>query len=138
MRGINLLILSCFLFLLRMEGVAQFRNNNWVFGDSIGINFDNGLSFFQAGSGFYRGTASISDSNGTLIFYGATGNETNSHTGLLQIGRLYNKNHFKLYNGDTLVGQEWYHDMLILPKSVIDSTFYVFVAGVTLPDTGLW
>ncbi|MBK9637017.1 MAG: hypothetical protein IPO63_04075 [Bacteroidetes bacterium] len=28
--------------------------------------------------------------------------------------------------------------MLILPKSVIDSTFYVFVAGVVVPDTGLW
>jgi hypothetical protein len=128
----------CWLLLLPGMVQGQFRNNNWVFGDSIGINFDNGISYFQAGSGFYRGTASISDSNGSLIFYGATGNETNSHTGLLQIGRLYNKNHFKLHNGDTLVGQEWYHDMLILPKSVVDSTFYVFVAGVTLPDTGLW
>lgn len=41
-------------------------------------------------------------------------------------------------NGDSLTGVGWSHDMLILPKSILDSTFYVFVAGVVVPDTGLW
>ncbi len=117
---------------------AQFRNNNWIFGDSAGVNFDNGINFFKGGSGFFRGTASISDTQGNLIFYGSTSNSTNSHTGQIQQGKLFNELHTKLFNGDTLVGGEWYHDMLILPKSVTDSTFYVFVAGVVYPDTGLW
>ncbi|MBL0097425.1 MAG: hypothetical protein IPP46_13780 [Bacteroidetes bacterium] len=51
---------------------------------------------------------------------------------------MFNRNHNKLFNGDTLVGGEWYHDMIILPKSVTDSTFYVIMAGVVVPDTGLF
>jgi hypothetical protein len=117
---------------------AQFTNNNWCFGDSAGIRFDSTISFFKCGTGFTRGTASISDSNGNLIFYGSSSNTTNNNTGQIRMGKLFNKLHTKLVNGDTLVGGEWYHDMLILPKSVIDSTFYVFVAGVVVPDTGLW
>ncbi len=128
----------CWMLLLPGMVQGQFRNNNWVFGDSIGINFDTPGQFFQCGTAFWRGTATISNSLGELLFYGATSNETNSHTGQLQEGKLFNKNHQKMFNGDTLVGQELYHNMIILPKSVMDSTFYVFVAGVTLPDTGLW
>ncbi len=118
---------------------AQFTNNNWCFGDSAGINFTPPMSFFKSGSSFLRaGCSSISDSLGNLIFYGASGNTTNSHNGLIRMGKLFNRNHNKLFNGDTLVGGEWYHDMIILPKSVTDSTFYVIMAGVVVPDTGLF
>jgi hypothetical protein len=117
---------------------GQFTNNNWCFGDSAGIRFDTTISFFRCGTGFSRGTASISDSEGNLLFYGASTNMTNAFTGQIMQGKLFNKLHTKLSNGDTLVGGEWYHDMIILPKSITDSTFYVFVAGVVVPDTGLW
>ena len=118
--------------------LAQFTNSNWCFGDSAGMHFDTTITIFKCGTGFTSGSATISDINGDLLFYGATGNTTNTFTGLLRIGKLFNKLHTKVINGDTLVGGEWYHDMLILPKSIIDSTFYVFVAGVVVPDTGLW
>ncbi|MBK7888293.1 MAG: hypothetical protein IPJ86_13710 [Bacteroidetes bacterium] len=118
---------------------AQFKGNIWCFGDSAGINFTPPMSFFKSGSSFLRaGCSSISDSLGNLIFYGASGNTTNSHNGLVRKGKLFNRNHNKLFNGDTLVGGEWYHDMIILPKSVTDSTFYVIMAGVVVPDTGLF
>ncbi len=118
---------------------AQFKGNIWCFGDSAGINFTPPMSFFKSGSSFARaGCSSISDSLGNLIFYGASGNTTNSHNGLVRKGKLFNRNHNKLFNGDTLVGGEWYHDMIILPKSVTDSTFYVIMAGVVVPDTGLF
>ena len=126
------------LLLLPLATYAQFRNNNWVFGDSIGVNFDNGISFFKSGSGFLRCTSNISDFNGQIIFHGATVNSTSYHNSPIQNGKLFNSANQKLFNGDTLVGSGWYHDMLIIPKSVTDSTFYVFVAGVTYPDTGLW
>ncbi len=134
-RPLCLLIL---ILIYQLDTYAQFRNNNWVFGDSAGINFYSGINYFKGGSGFFRGTACISDNQSDLIFYGSSSNSTNSNTGQLKEGKLFNKLHQKLFNGDTLVGAEWYHDMLILPKSVTDSTFYVFVAGVTYPDTGLW
>ena len=117
---------------------AQFTNNNWCFGDSAGVRFDSVISYFKCGTGFVGGTATISESNGNLIFYGSSSNKSNNNTGQIQQGKLFNKTHTKLFNGDTLVGGEWYHDMIILPKSITDSTFYVFVAGVVVPDTGLW
>ena len=132
------ILFLCLLMSTSLISQAQFTNNNWCFGDSAGIRFDSVVNIFRCGSGFSRGTATISDMNGDLIFYGATTNMTNAFTGQIQQGKLFNKLHQKLFNGDTLVGGEWYHDMLILPKSVTDSTFYVFVAGVVVPDTGLW
>jgi WD40 repeat protein len=131
-----------FLFVLLLLGsqksTAQFTSNNWCFGDSAGIRFQPGINLFRSASGYRGGTASISELNGDLLFYGSSSNTTNSFTGQLKEGKLFNKYHQKLFNGDTLVGGELYHDMLILPKSVLDSTFYVFVAGVIVPDTGLW
>ena len=118
--------------------LAQFTNNNWCFGDSAGIRFNPILSSFKCGTGFLRGSASISDINGDLIFYGSTSNTTNAYIGQIKEGKLFNKLNNKIFNGDTLTGGNWYHDMLILPKSITDSTFYVFVAGVVLPDSGLW
>ncbi|MBK9321244.1 MAG: hypothetical protein IPM91_22200 [Bacteroidetes bacterium] len=108
---------------------AQFTNNNWCFGDSAGIRFDSVISTFGCGTGFTSGTVGISDINGSLIFYGSSSNTTNNNTGQIKQGKLFSRLHTKLFNGDTLVGGEWYHDMLILPKSVFDSTFFVFVAG---------
>ncbi len=134
-RPLCLLIL---ILIYQLDTYAQFRNNNWVFGDSAGINFNNGITYFKSGSGFFKGTVSISDSSSQLIFYGSSSNSTNSHTGQLKEGQLFNKVHLGMAQGDSLVGCELYHDMIILPKSVFDSTFYVFVAGVVYPDTGLW
>ncbi|MFN8153430.1 MAG: hypothetical protein U0Y08_03980 [Bacteroidia bacterium] len=126
------------LIYISLKTHAQFTNNNWCFGDSAGVRFDSAISIFRCGTGFTRGTATISDINGDLIFYGATSNTTNEFTGQIKQGKLFNKYHTELINGDTLVGGNWYHCMLVLPKSIIDSTFYVFVAGVVVPDTGLW
>ncbi|MBK9637705.1 MAG: hypothetical protein IPO63_07745 [Bacteroidetes bacterium] len=133
------LLLFLFFFLFGFGEIhAQFTNNNWCFGDSAGIRFVPNLSIFKCGASFSRGTASISDLNGDLILYGSTSNTTNGSSGQIKEGKLFNKQHLKLFNGDTLVGGNWYHDMLILPKSILDSTFFVFVAGVVTPDTGLW
>ncbi len=127
------------LIIFNVTGLkAQYTNNNWCFGDSAGIRFNPTISTFKCGTGFLRGTASISDVNGDLIFYGATSNSTNYFNALTKKGTLFNKSNLKLTNGDTVAGVGWYHDMLILPKSILDSTFYVFVAGVNVPDTGLW
>jgi hypothetical protein len=136
LKTVKLIIL---LIIFNVSGLnAQYTNNNWCFGDSAGIGFHPNINIFRSASGYRGGTASISDINGDLLFYGSSSNTTNSFTGQLKKGKLFNKFHQKLFNGDTLVGGEWYHDILILPKSILDSTFYVFVAGVTVPDTGLW
>ncbi len=127
----------CWMLLLPGMVHAQFTNNNWCFGDSAGLAFDS-MNLFKSSSAVKRGTASISNELGELLFYGSTADVYSSFTGQLQRGRLFNKNHNLLFRSDSIVGIGWYHDMLILPKSTTDSTFYVFTAGVSIPDTGLW
>ncbi|MBK9319241.1 MAG: hypothetical protein IPM91_10700 [Bacteroidetes bacterium] len=74
--------------------------------------------------------SSISDSLGNLLVWYGSGNTTNFCNGLIRMGKLFNRNHNKLFNGDTLVGGEWHQGYdHSPPKSVTDSTFYVIMAG---------
>ncbi len=133
----NIIWLLILISFCQLETYAQFSSRIWCWGDSVGLSF-NSMTLFKSSSAVKRGTTSISYFSGGLVFYGSTADVYSSSTGQLRRGRLFNQYHNLLYKSDSLVGVGWYHDMLILPKSVTDSTFYVFVAGVVVPDTGLW
>jgi hypothetical protein len=117
---------------------AQYSNKVWCFGDSAGVIFTNPVSYFTISEAYLTASISIADLNNNLLFYGSSTNATAYYSSNSKRGKLINRNHIKMMNGDSLFCRGWYHDILIIPKSVLDSTFYVFVAGVSGPPYGLY
>lgn len=53
---------------------SQGQGNNWCFGDSIGLHFDNGtVNLFNTAIGTSEIASTISDSTGNLLFYSGAG-----------------------------------------------------------------
>ena len=116
---------------------AQYTNNIWCFGDSAGINFNSNPSYpITSGLRTKNGSASIADSAGNLLFYGSGYDDSTNSSGSSRAAILKNRLNQTMQNGTNIIG-EWYHTMTIVTKSVTDSTFYVFVGGVTY-DFGLY
>ena len=137
----RLLVLNltiCLLFNIACPLQAQYSNKVWCFGDSAGVIFTNPVSYFTTGEAYLTASVSIADHNNNLLFYGSSTNATAYNSSLAQRGKLINRSHQKMQNGDSLICLGWYHDILIVPKSMLDSTFYVFVAGVSGPNYGLY
>ena len=128
-------IISLFLFILLSPVVvlSQQQNYNWCFGDSAGITFNNlsNPTPFQSGMNSRGSCASISDSLGNLLFYASTPYRQNMVNGLSRLAAVFNKQHLLMQNGDTIVGQGWYHEIVTVPKPAIDSIYFVFSVGVT-------
>lgn len=107
---------------------AQKRNAVWCFGDSCLISFfyptvpSTGLSQVKS-----RGSSvSINDTSGSLLFYaftraGMVGNTT----------KVYNSQHALMDNGDSIAGEGWYEELIIVPKPNSNNLFYLFSIGVT-------
>ena len=115
------------MILIGNDSLAQDRNSVWVFGDSAGIDFSTGTPIAIPSSVISRGSCvSISETSGDLLFYAFTraGIAGNS-------GRVFNKNHILMDNGDSLLGQGWYQELVIIPDPAADSSFYLFSIGVT-------
>jgi hypothetical protein len=115
-------------------GYGQFNNNFWLFGDSTGINWTNPANpilFKSMLKG--RGTSvSIADTNG-VILYSGTGQKIN----FLDRTKTYNKFNCEVENSDSINGEGWYHEMLLLPYPGIDSLIYLISIGVN-GYTGLY
>ena len=97
---------------------AQFTNLNWTFGDSCGIKFNaTGIDSIYRTSVNARGScATISDSIGNLLFYAASPDLTlYQTTTTINRGRIYNRQHAKMENGDSVATVSWYRELLILP-----------------------
>ena len=130
-------LLLIFTF-VNLKVIAQYSNKVWCFGDSAGVIWTNPVSYFTISEAYLTASVSIADFNDSLLFYGSSTNATASNSSLTTRGKLISRNHVKMLNGDSLICVGWYHDIHIVPKSVIDSTFYVFVAGVSGPYYGLY
>ena len=116
------------LFLIIRETNAQNQNSIWAFGDSAGIDFSNlNLSTPLVSSIRSRGSCtSISDSIGQMLFY------ANTRAGLLgNTSIVWNKNNQQMQFGDSIVGQGWYNELVIIPNSRNNSSYYLFSIGVT-------
>ena len=132
------LLLIIILIVPTKKAYSQYSNKVWCFGDSAGVVFSNPVSYFGISEAYLTASVSIADAQDSLLFYGSSTNATAYNSSLKTRGKLISRNHQKMLNGDSLVCQGWYHDILIVPKSVTDSTFYVFVAGVSGPYFGLY
>ncbi|HRU61907.1 MAG TPA: hypothetical protein P5565_10595, partial [Bacteroidia bacterium] len=113
---------------------GQNQNSIWCFGDSSGINFGNGAAQNFTSVVDSRGScASISDSQGDLLFYCGTGTGFGRRT-----GRVYSRNNLLMANGDSIVGEGWYNEMLILSVPDDISSFYLFSLGGSSSFSGVY
>ena len=107
---------------------SQKQNNIWCFGDSAGIDFNNLLNPVTFSSVLdTRGSCvSIADTNGQLLFYANTRAGLPGKTTL-----IWNKNNQLMQNGDSIFGEGWYNELLILPFPGNINTYYMFSLGVS-------
>jgi hypothetical protein len=119
--------------------LAQYRNNNWAFGDSCGMRFNSaGIDSFYTTSLKARGAcASISDSLGNLLFYASTPKLSFWQAGIYAQGVVYNKNHQEMENGDSLLTTLGSNELLIVPFPSHQNQFIIFTCGTTNLNSGL-
>ncbi len=130
MRNISLTVSAIIISLLSLAsnaGNAQFNNNYWLFGDSAGINWTNPANPILLTSMLKgRGTSvSLSDTNGVIIYSG-TGQKIN----FMDRTKTFNKFNEKVPNSDSINGEGWYHEMLLIPHPGNDSLVYLVSIGV--------
>ncbi|MBK9319934.1 MAG: hypothetical protein IPM91_14820 [Bacteroidetes bacterium] len=100
------------------KAFAQYNNNFWVFGDSCGIEFNNGsTSNFKSSMKMLRGAASISNAIGLKAY------SSRSDFFIPVNGKVWNLYHQQMSNGDLIYGSGWYHERLFLPVPGSDSLF---------------
>ena len=108
---------------------GQNQNSIWCFGDSSGIDFSNGFAQNFVSAIDSRGTcASIADETGNLLFYCGTRAGIGGPT-----GRVWNRAHQLMPNGDTLAGQAWYNEFLILPHPADSTLLYIMSVYINDP-----
>jgi len=104
--------------LLPFKQVFSQQYNNWLFGIEAYLTFNPGItpvphSVSGSAMSANEGTCSISDENGSLLFY------TNGQT-------VYNKNHQVMVNGTDLGGHPSAAQIVAVPMPGNDSLYYIF------------
>jgi len=85
-------LIVLFILFLANDLIAQNEANIWYFGANCGLDFNTGIpEILYDGQTYGRGTATISDNLGNLLFY------TDSYN-------VYNKNHDIMDNGSGIAG----------------------------------
>lgn len=115
---IKLLLL---LILISINTFSQRETDHWYFGDKAGIHFnkENVDVLEDSQMTVLKGSSSISDNQGNLLFY------TDGQT-------IWNKNHEIMINGEGINGElNNTQSSIIIPKPNSDSTFYVFTTRKT-------
>jgi hypothetical protein len=122
----RILFLIFFSFLC-FYAVAQFNDNIWCLGDSAGIDFNSSPAPYFSGMDGRGSCVSICDSSGSLMFYGFTSTDPQ----ILLRSKVMNRNHQLMQNGDSIYGQAWYEECLIIPFPGNTNLFYFFSIAVT-------
>jgi hypothetical protein len=119
--AVKLRVLILFLFISSLC-FSQREANIWYFGTNAGLDFNSGapVALLNGALDTFEGCATISDSNGNLLFYsdGST---------------VYNRDHQIMLNGTGLNGNvSSTHSAIIVPKPGDPNIYYIF----TVPATG--
>jgi hypothetical protein len=120
---------------------AQNQNSIWAFGDSALIDFsdiNNPVNEYSAVRS--KGScASIADENGDLLFYAQPYYPYQQILNLNKLTLIYNKNHQLMENGDSIVGQGWHYELIIINNPANSNEYYLFSVGVTtVSQTGVF
>ena len=103
----------------------KYKGDVWCWGDSAGIDWTNPgvpTNFISQNKG-RSGTATICDSINNLLLY--TGYKRSNLTSYFRYF-IYNKFNKLVLNGDSLLGEDGYHSVLLIPKPGKDSLVYLF------------
>ncbi|MFC4634084.1 T9SS type B sorting domain-containing protein [Dokdonia ponticola] len=106
---------------------AQNEANIWYFGNQAGIDFNNGNPeiLLDGQLNTNEGCATISDTDGNLLFY------TDGR-------QVYNRNHFIMPNGDDLKGDSSStHSAIIVPNPSNSNIYYIFTVDEEAGPDGL-
>jgi gliding motility-associated-like protein len=111
-------VLYILILIIPLSLVAQKQAANWYFGENAGLSFDlntnSVTTVFDGQLNTREGCASISDSNGVLLFY------TDGIT-------VWNKNHAVMVNGTGLFGDSSStQSAIIIPKPQDPNIYYIF------------
>jgi gliding motility-associated-like protein len=112
----------CFQF-----GFSQNEPNIWYFGENAGLDFNGGdpVPLLNGALDTNEGCASISNSNGEILFY------TDGIT-------VYNRNHVVMANGNGLNGDpSSTNSAIIVPKPDSSTIYYVFTVDKRAEEDGL-
>ncbi|MFY0482519.1 T9SS type B sorting domain-containing protein [Flavobacterium sp. PLA-1-15] len=118
-------IIIFFFLLFFSQNFAQGEGNIWYFGNNAGLDFNSGVPVVLTNGQLntVEGCATISDSNGQLLFY------TDGVT-------VYNKNHQIMPNGTNLKGHfSSSQSAIIVPKPGSPAIYYIFTCtDIANPD----
>ncbi len=126
---IQLIIIILLSFVID-KSCAQYKDNYWVFGDIVAIDWSNPSNpIFKPGSFYYRnGSCSVGDSLGLILYAGRLNNILPNNS------VIWNKFDIQISGSDHIYGNVWYHAGLFVPHPINDSIFYLFTIGVTAGD----
>nr|MBP6460577.1 cell surface protein [Crocinitomicaceae bacterium] len=117
-------LLLLFILLIQTVSYSQKEAAIWYFGEKAGLDFNSGspVSITDGKIVTNEGCASISDKNGTILFY---------TDGTL----VYNKLHKVMPNGSGLFGHNSStQSAIIVPKPNNPYIYYIFTVDQPLPD----
>ena len=121
---------TLFILYFVMLSFSQNRNSVWVFGDSAGIDFrnlNNPIPFFSSMDG--RGSCvSICDSVGNLVLYSYT-----EAIGSAWSTRVHNRFLQPVLGADSITGEAWYNELVIIPKPGSNHEYYLLSLGMAEP-----
>src|SRR5690554_1205427 len=108
-------------------GFSQNEANIWYFGQNAGLDFTNGdpVPLLDGLLNTDEGCATISNSNGDLLFY-------------TDGTKVWNKNHTVMPNGTGLNGHpSSTHSAIIVPKPLNSNIYYIFTVDFQVGSNGL-
>ena len=108
------------------DALSQYNNNYWVFGDSAGVDWStNPPSLFTSQVKQWRSSASIGNNNGLVAY------SIRSDNFVPVNGKIWNRFHRQMQNGNYVYGGGWYHERMFLPVPGSDSLLYLISCCVT-------
>ncbi len=116
-----------FLLIFTSQLIAQKEANIWYFGEHAGLDFNSGapVALLDGKLSTMEGCASISDNNGSLLFY------TDGIT-------VWDKSHNVMLNGNGLLGNDdSTQSALIVPKPNSKEVYYIFTVDSQAGNNGL-
>jgi hypothetical protein len=127
MKGLQFFGFSVILIFCSSTLFAQKETNIWYFGEYAGLDFNMGfpVALTNGQLSTLEGCATISDSNGNLLFY------TDGTT-------VWNRNHSIMMNGTGLKGSfSSTNSAIIVPKPDSPNIFFIFTTTTTAEPDGL-
>jgi|GEM_PF-574501 len=120
-------IIKIVIFLVSFYSFSQKEGANWYFGNHAGVDFNSGIPVALTDGQLNQneGCATISDSEGNLLFY------TNGI-------EIFNANHQSMLNGTGLLGHDSStQSAIIVPAPGSNTIYYVFVVDYEGNSNGL-